>query len=56
VSPGRRAVAVLIGQGCCHEENARHLSQSVLTVKKQRRSIDGKLEITNRGRPIALMC
>jgi DNA-binding CsgD family transcriptional regulator len=50
-----REVALLIGQGCSNEEAANRLGKSVLTVKKQLRSIYQKLSIDSRGRLIALM-
>jgi DNA-binding CsgD family transcriptional regulator len=50
-----REVAMLVGQGCSNDEAARRLGKSVLTVKKQMRSIYEKLEIENRGRLIALL-
>jgi len=50
-----REVAMLVGQGCSNDEAALRLGKSVLTVKKQMRSIYEKLGIENRGRLIALL-
>ena len=50
-----REVALLIGQGCSNEEAALRLGKSVLTVKKQLRSVYQKLSIDSRGRLIALL-
>lgn len=55
LSPREREVAQLVGQGCSNEEIAQRLGKSVLTVKKQLRSVYGKLAIPNRGRLIALL-
>ena len=49
-----REVAILIGQGCSNDEAASQLGKSVLTVKKQLRSIYQKLSVDSRGRLIAL--
>jgi DNA-binding CsgD family transcriptional regulator len=53
LSPREREVAQLVGQGCRNEEIAQQLGKSVLTVKKQLRSIYEKLDVPNRGRLIA---
>lgn len=50
-----REVALLIGQGCSNDEAAQRLGKSVLTVKKQLRSIYQKLSVDGRGRLIALL-
>ena len=50
-----REVALLIGQGCSNDEAAHRLGKSVLTVKKQLRSIYQKLSVEGRGRLIALL-
>jgi DNA-binding CsgD family transcriptional regulator len=55
LSPREREVALLAGEGCGNDEIARRLGKSVLTVKKQLRSIYAKLEVANRGRLIALL-
>lgn len=55
LSPREREVAQLIGQGCRNEEIAQRLGKSVLTVKKQLRSIYAKLDVPTRGRLIALL-
>lgn len=53
LSPREREVARLVGEGCSNEEIAQQLGKSVLTVKKQLRSIYVKLDVPNRGRLIA---
>ena len=50
-----REVAILIGQGLSNDEAALRLGKSVLTVKKQLRSIYQKLAVDSRGRLIALL-
>jgi len=50
-----REVAILVGQGSSNDEIAQDLGKSVLTVKKQLRSIYEKLEIPSRSRLIALL-
>lgn len=50
-----REVALLIGQGYSNDEAAHRLGKSVLTVKKQLRSIYQKLSVDSRGRLIALL-
>jgi DNA-binding CsgD family transcriptional regulator len=50
-----REVALLIGQGFSNDEAALRLGKSVLTVKKQLRSIYQKLAVDSRGRLIALL-
>lgn len=55
LSVREREVAILIGQGCSNDEAALRLGKSVLTVKKQLRSIYQKLSIDSRGRLIALL-
>jgi DNA-binding CsgD family transcriptional regulator len=55
LSPREREVALLVGQGCSNEEVAHRLGKSVLTVKKQLRSVYGKLDLPTRGRLIALL-
>ncbi len=55
LSPREREVALLVGQGCSNDEIAGRLGKSVLTVKKQLRSVYGKLDLATRGRLIALL-
>jgi len=55
LSPREGDVARLIGQGCSNDEAARRLGKSVLTVKRQLRSIYRKLDVAGRGRLTALM-
>jgi DNA-binding CsgD family transcriptional regulator len=55
LSPREREVARLVGQGCSNDEIASRLGKSVLTVKKQLHSVYGKLELSGRGRLIALL-
>lgn len=55
LSPREREVAQLVGQGCSNDEVAQHLGKSVLTVKRQLRSIYGKLNVNSRGRLTALL-
>ncbi len=55
LSPREGDVARLIGQGCSNDEAAKRLGKSVLTVKRQLRSIYQKLNVTSRGRLTALM-
>jgi DNA-binding CsgD family transcriptional regulator len=50
-----REVAQWVGQGCSNDEVAQQLGKSVLTVKRQLRSIYQKLGIANRGRLTALL-
>lgn len=50
-----REVAQLVGQGYSNDEVAQRLRKSVLTVKRQLRSIYGKLNVTSRGRLTALL-
>jgi DNA-binding CsgD family transcriptional regulator len=50
-----REVAQLVGQGYSNDEVARQLGKSVLTVKRQLRSIYEKLNVTSRGRLTALL-
>jgi len=50
-----REVAQLVGTGCGNEEIATRLGKSVLTVKKQLRSIYEKLDVPSRGRLIAVL-
>lgn len=50
LSVREREVALLVSEGCSNEEVARQLGKSVLTVKKQLRSIYQKLNVSNRGR------
>jgi DNA-binding CsgD family transcriptional regulator len=55
LSPRERDVARLVGQGCSNDEVAQKLSKSVLTVKRQLRSIYQKLDVDSRGRLTALL-
>jgi DNA-binding CsgD family transcriptional regulator len=55
LSPREREVAQLIGCGCSNDEVAQTLRKSVLTVKRQLRSIYQKLGIAGRGRLTALL-
>ena len=55
LSPREGDVARLVGQGCSNSEVAKSLGKSVLTVKRQLRSIYQKLDVTSRGRLTALM-
>jgi DNA-binding CsgD family transcriptional regulator len=55
LSPREGEVARLVGQGCSNDEVAQHLGKSILTVKRQLRSIYQKLNVTSRGRLTALM-
>ena len=55
LSPRERDVARLVGQGCSNDEIASQLGKSVLTVKKQLRSVYEKLDLSGRGRLIALL-
>lgn len=55
LSPREGEVARLVGQGCSNGEVAKRLGKSVLTVKRQLRSIYQKLDVTSRGRLTALM-
>jgi DNA-binding CsgD family transcriptional regulator len=55
LSPREGEVARLVGQGCSNGEVAKILGKSVLTVKRQLRSIYQKLDVTSRGRLTALM-
>ena len=55
LSPRESDVARLVGQGCSNDEVANRLRKSVLTVKRQLRSIYKKLNVTGRGRLIALI-
>jgi len=55
LSPREADVARLIGQGCSNDEAAKRLGKSVLTVKRQLRSIYQKLNVNGRGRLTALM-
>jgi DNA-binding CsgD family transcriptional regulator len=55
LSPREGDVARLIGQGCTNDEAAKRLGKSVLTVKRQLRSIYQKLGVAGRGRLTALM-
>lgn len=55
LSPREREVATLAAQGCGNDEIAHRLHKSVLTVKKQMRSIYTKLGISTRGRLIAIL-
>lgn len=55
LTPREREVAKLVGQGWSNDEVAESLSKSVLTVKRQLRSIFQKLNIANRGRLTALL-
>jgi len=48
-------VAQLVCQGLSNDEVARGLHKSVLTVKRQLRSIYQKLDVASRGRLTALM-
>lgn len=50
-----REVAQLVGQGYSNDEVAQRLGKSVLTVKRQLRSIYQKLNIANRGRLTVLL-
>ena len=55
LSPRERDVARLVGQGCSNDEIASQLGKSVLTVKKQLRSVYEKLDLSGRGRLIAFL-
>lgn len=55
LSPRERDVAWLVGQGLSNDEVALHLSKSILTVKRQLRSIYQKLNIAGRGRLTAML-
>ena len=55
LSPRERDVAQLVGEGCSNDEVAQKLRKSVLTVKRQLRSIYEKLHVTGRGRLTALL-
>jgi DNA-binding CsgD family transcriptional regulator len=55
LSACERQVALLVSDGCSNEEVAQRLDKSVLTVKKQLRSIYQKLHVRSRGRLSALM-
>jgi DNA-binding CsgD family transcriptional regulator len=55
LSPRESDVARLVGQGSSNDEVAKRLGKSVLTVKRQLRSIYQKLNVTSRGRLTALM-
>lgn len=55
LSPREREVAQLVGQGCSNDEVAERLCKSVLTVKRQLRSIYQKLNVVSRGRLTALL-
>ena len=55
LSACEREVATLVALGSSNEEIARRLHKSILTVKKQMRSIYEKLGIENRSRLIALL-
>jgi DNA-binding CsgD family transcriptional regulator len=55
LSPREGDVARLVGQGCSNDEGAKRLGKSVLTVKRQLRSIYQKLNVSVRGRLTALM-
>lgn len=55
LSPREREVARLVGQGCSNDEVARNLRKSVLTVKRQLRSIYQKLNVDSRCRLTALL-
>jgi DNA-binding CsgD family transcriptional regulator len=55
LSQREREVAQLVGQGLSNNEVARQLRKSVLTVKRQLRSIFQKLDVPSRGRLAALL-
>ncbi len=55
LSPREADVARLVGQGLSNDEIARRLGKSVLTVKRQLRSIYQKLNISGRGRLTVLL-
>ncbi len=55
LSPREREVALLAGEGCDNGEIAQRLGKSVLTVKKQLRSIYAKLDLPTRGKLIATL-
>jgi DNA-binding CsgD family transcriptional regulator len=55
LSPREREVAQLVGQGFSNDEVALTLRKSVLTVKRQLRSIYQKLDVVSRGRLTALL-
>lgn len=55
LSACERQVALLVSDGYSNEEVAQRLDKSVLTVKKQLRSIYQKLHVRSRGRLSALM-
>jgi DNA-binding CsgD family transcriptional regulator len=55
LSVREREVAQLVGTGCGNEEIALRLGKSVLTVKKQLRSIYEKLDVPSRGKLIAVL-
>jgi DNA-binding CsgD family transcriptional regulator len=50
-----REVARLVGQGMSNDEVAKRLGKSVLTVKRQLRSVYEKLDISSRSRLVALL-
>ena len=55
LTPRERDVAQLVGQGWSNGEVAQRLRKSVLTVKRQLRSIYQKLNVAGRGRLTALL-
>ncbi len=55
LSQREREVAQLVGQGLSNNEVARRLRKSVLTVKRQLRSIYDKLDVSSRSRLAALL-
>jgi DNA-binding CsgD family transcriptional regulator len=55
LTPRERDVAQLVGQGWSNDEVAQRLRKSVLTVKRQLRSIYQKLNVAGRGRLTALL-
>lgn len=55
LSHREREVAQLVSQGLSNGEVAQQLHKSVLTVKRQLRSIYGKLDVSTRSRLIALL-
>ena len=55
LSHREREVARLVGQGLSNGEVALRLRKSVLTVKRQLRSVFQKLDVPSRGRLAALL-